>query len=117
MIKEFENLERPFLKPELRGYDEKGYYAHQHPEDVYEGQYKRVFYIKDRYLWLRRRSDARSIAERLTRVQTRRVARQTKDLAVDTRYIIRSVQDIQDRLESMSRGPGGDLRRRESTRG
>lgn len=82
MVREFEGVEQAFLRPEFRVQDEKGLYSNQDPDDVYEFQYKRSYGLSDRWLWLRRRGRVKDISMRLQALQTRRIARQTKDLAV-----------------------------------
>ena len=82
MIKDFHKLEEPFLEDDDAGPDspEKGV-DRPNLSDYYEVRYRRMG-LSQRIAWLRERNQVIELASRLSRIQTRRVARQTADIAM-----------------------------------
>lgn len=100
MIRQFKKLEEPFIKEADR---EKGYHGVQKAdaqEDYYNTNYKSPN-LWQRISWVRTRSQVLALGDRLSRVQTRRIARTTTDIGIDTRYLTRTIQDLEDRVASM----------------
>ena len=83
MIKEFKALEEPFLDNPRDYYDREGKYDldQADPDDYYDTKYKKLG-LSQRIQWLRSRTSVINIEKRLSRLQTRRIAKQTADLAV-----------------------------------
>lgn len=76
MLQEFKQLERPFVID----LSEKSEYALPlgDMDDYYNTNYRAVT-LGERIIWLRTRGKVLSLAQSLSRVQTRRIARQTLD--------------------------------------
>lgn len=83
MIRDFKRLEEPFLDNPPDLYDRDGKYAldQADPEDYYDTRYKRMGF-SERYLWLRTRGHIVALEKRLALIQTRRIAKQTADIAM-----------------------------------
>ena len=85
MIRDFKHLEEPFLDSEYMPdpEDRKGRYDldKADPEDYYENNYCCTS-VRQRYLWLRTKSNIISIEQRLSRLQTRRMSKQVADIAM-----------------------------------
>ena len=86
MIRDFKTLERPFLlHPDGRHgrYDRESKYAVDtpDPDDYYDTQYK-SFGTAQRFRWLRTRGSIVNLEKRLGLIQTRRIAKQTADIAM-----------------------------------
>lgn len=82
MIRDFKRLEAPFLVPARDG-DEKAAYAldAEEPRDYYNTNYRHIT-LRERFIWVRERGGFIELSESLSRVQTRRIARQTTDIGM-----------------------------------
>lgn len=75
MIRQFKTLEEPFLERRPRAdHYEKGFDPPDE-DDYYELDYRHLGLL-DRVTWVRERNEVIELASRLSRIQTRRIARQ-----------------------------------------
>lgn len=83
MIRDFKRLEEPFLDNPPDYYDREGKYSldQADPEDYYDIRYKHMG-LRERYRWLMTRNGIVALEKRLALIQTRRIAKQTTDIAM-----------------------------------
>ncbi|KAF2493958.1 hypothetical protein BU16DRAFT_60559 [Lophium mytilinum] len=98
MIRQFRNLERPFLRDSAGvAREEKGYADEDEVEwpDYYRNDYKECGF-RERFVWLRRKNDVVTLLASLSRVETRRIAKEVGDVAMIVRELARDLADMQD---------------------
>jgi len=131
MIKDFKKMEAPFLEEHPMPLDmhrrrksntsrrrsreygvsgsggesgkhwgEKGERDEEGGDDYFNTTYKTKG-IGHRLLWLRKRGKAMTLTEQLAWVQTRRIARQTTDIAAATTWLVRAVQDLDQKVDEL----------------
>lgn len=83
MIREFRQLERPFLNPRGEVSDEKGYLDEDEIEwpDYYRTNHRRCG-LRERVMWLRTRSGVVRLLEALNKLVTRRIAKEVGKIAM-----------------------------------
>ena len=83
MIVEFKEVEEPFLHHPYDAEDREGKYSldQADPDDYYNTEYTHLS-IWQRFKWLEVKSKVVSIENRLEKLQTRRIAKQTADLTM-----------------------------------
>ncbi|KAF2090917.1 hypothetical protein K490DRAFT_62249 [Saccharata proteae CBS 121410] len=101
MISEFRGLERPFLKDDdgRRYHDVRNGegFAEEDEDDYYLSEY-RPCGLRERWLWLRSKGDVEHLFGALTRLETRRMAKEVGEATLVLSRLGRDLQDVDDRL-------------------
>lgn len=93
LLNQFEDLEKPFLL-DGSALEEKDL---ERSEFSYRTEYAPMS-LGRRWAWMRRKGDVISIADQVTRIQTRRVAQISSSVLTRTSAVERNLHDLEDRL-------------------
>ncbi|KAL1618054.1 hypothetical protein SLS56_010720 [Neofusicoccum ribis] len=100
MIREFRHLEQPFLRDDVeigRHVRNGEGYADEDDEEYYRTEYRPCGW-RERYLWLRRKGAVVDMMSTLSRLETRRIAKEVGEACLIVRGMERDFQIIDDRI-------------------
>lgn len=95
LIREFKAYERPFLETEHTGREKELEWSFDATQQYYKSDFIH------RVLWLRSKGGIQSIAEKLQKIQTRRIAVEVTEMHFQTSDMMRMVRDYEYRLRAI----------------